>query len=176
MPGGTYWNSNWGKRRFNEQIRIHRKRRYIRCKCQIFRISSNFRNAQYPIPVWAWYLSIYFNKFCMFTVLFERLACRIILEKSLGLLEFLDSHWLISLVVSTRSIFLLHFLFLCVLCYSLDYEQIVKPIHLMNWIQIEAHRQYLEDSLLRMDKWSYWYYKRPDLYWSRKTLKLGLSL
>ena len=68
----------------------------------------------------------------MFTVLFERLACRIVLEKPLGQLELLEPNRLISLVVSIRSILILHFLFLCVLCYSLDYEQIVKPIHLMN--------------------------------------------
>ena len=39
----------------------------------------------------------------MFTVLFERLACRIVLEKPLGQLEFLEPNRLISLVVSMHS-------------------------------------------------------------------------
>ena len=113
--GGTYWNSNWGKRRFNVKIRIHRKRGYIRCKYPIFWISSNSRDAQYSIPVWARYLSIYLNKFCMFTVLFERLACRIVLEKPLGQLELLEPNRLISLVVSIRSSYQYPSSFLCMM-------------------------------------------------------------
>ena len=172
LPGGTYWNGNSAKRRFNEQIRVYWKRWYIRCQYCFFRIPSNCRNAQYSIPFWAWSLSIYINKRCLFTVFFTWLASRIILEKLLGLLEWVEK----IIAVSTHSKYHFHFLFLCVLYYFPNYEIIVKPIHLMNWIQIEAHRLYLEDSLQRMDKWSYWYYKRPDLCRSRKILKLGFSL
>ena len=68
----------------------------------------------------------------MLTVLFERLASRIILEKSLGLLEFLDSHWLISLVVSMRSICQYPSSFLCMMyrCLKLQAEKQSHPLHL----------------------------------------------
>lgn len=51
----------------------------------------------------------------MFTVLFERLACRIVLEKLLGQLEFLEPNRLISLVVSMRSSYQHPSSFLCMM-------------------------------------------------------------
>ena len=67
----------------------------------------------------------------MFTVLFERLACRIVLEKPLGQLELLEPNRLISLVVSIRSSYQHPSSFLCMYrCLKLQAEKQSHPLHL----------------------------------------------
>ena len=67
----------------------------------------------------------------MFTVLFERLACRIVLEKLVGQLELLEPNRLISLVVSIRSSYQYPSSFLCMmyLCLKLQAEKQSHPLH-----------------------------------------------
>lgn len=68
----------------------------------------------------------------MFTVLFEKLAFRIVLERLLEQLEFLEPNRLISLVVSMRSRCQAPISFLCMMyrCLKLQAEKQSHPLHL----------------------------------------------